>query len=157
MSTRKKKRKKDAPAYPLCERCEEPSVFGHDLCPTCLAAESLVGLMNASFKKGNIASGLLSAVGGVALQAGKPMIQKFVGEMSSAAQAQGQPQQQPAQRKPEMNPWPILGLDAATATSSDVKRVQRQLADIYHPDKKNTAVSEDMLTRVNAAATVALK
>jgi hypothetical protein len=57
---------------------------------------------------------------------------------------------------PRVDPFAVLGLDAATATVEDVRRMQRELAKLYHTDKANSHISQAKLAEINAAATEAI-
>lgn len=57
---------------------------------------------------------------------------------------------------PRLDPFEVLGLDAATATVEDVRRIQRELAKLYHTDKRDSHVSQAKLAEINAAATEAV-
>lgn len=50
------------------------------------------------------------------------------------------------------NPWKRLGLDPTKATVEDVKKVQRELSKLYHPDACGAAVSSEAMKEINAAA-----
>lgn len=60
----------------------------------------------------------------------------------------------PPPQKPD--PFAILGLDPATATVEDVRKMQRELSKLYHADKKNEHVAQSKLAEINAAASEAV-
>ena len=51
----------------------------------------------------------------------------------------------------------VLGLDQRKATKADVRRVQKELAKIYHSDKNEKGVSSDKMKEINAAVQECLK
>jgi len=55
------------------------------------------------------------------------------------------------------DPFALLRLDAKTATVEDVRRVQRELAKIYHTDLDATGLADDAMAEINAAAEAAIK
>jgi hypothetical protein len=78
-----------------------------------------------------------------------------LGAMRQKQQAQRQPHAAPA-APPKINPFDVLGLDPRTATVNDVRRVQGQLAKIYHPDVNNKKVMSGKMQQVNEAAAAAI-
>lgn len=142
--------------------CDELPLFDGQ-CAAHWTASKAVDFAKEKMETGDWFSALLGMAGMVTAQASQPMIQRISHDLARAAN--GQPVQNPFRsshsgpppKPPPMNPWPILGLDPRTATSSDVKMMQRKLAELYHPDKAVKGVSSDALKIVNQAADIALK
>ena len=147
----------------VCKACGAPTIFDEEYCPACLAASKITDIVEERLEAKDVMGALLGAAGSVVLQAGRPALQRFVTRVVESAknvpnQGPRAPNSgpRPAQRKKPESPWPVLGLDPMKATIADVKRVQRKLAEIYHPDKAAPAVHPEMLARVNAAADAAV-
>ena len=84
--------------------------------------------------------------------------QKAAAAARFARQAVRPPPPPPPLKK---DPFEILGLDPKTATAADVRKMQKKLAQIYHPDRGGAAAAvaaaETKLKEINEAATDCLK
>ena len=66
-------------------------------------------------------------------------------------------QQKKATAAAKPDPFALLQLDAKTATVQDVRRVQRELAKIYHNDVAGSGLAGDAMSNINIAAEEAIK
>jgi hypothetical protein len=110
------------------------------------AVDKAEGAMAEQDVVGAVTGGLMA----IGLQILGPTIQQA--QKPQAAQPPPRPRQ-----RPEVNPFDVLGLDPKQATKEDVKRVQKQLARIYHNDQDITGLAAQKMAQINAAADTCIK
>ena len=141
---------------PGCKVCGAPPVGSSKYCIFHDVEHARKKAANRALGRGDYVEGALSFMTGalagfVGQELQKPQriaqAQMFYRMRREAAQrAQAEAAQQP------VNPFPSLGLDKNTATVKDVRRVQRELARIWHAGDQENAAAQERMKEVNQAA-----
>jgi len=158
---RKRKKTSTTSEQPVCVICKAPAVLGEEYCAMHLVSYFLVGkavdATNKALRSGNVGQAAGAAAATVILQAGGPMLERAVASMAGMhSRPAGQAPKAPRRGPDPMLAFRVLGLDPKRATVEDVKRVQRELAKIYHPDTAGEAMSKEKMKEVNAAVEACL-
>lgn len=154
--TKKPEPPRDATGDPLCY-CGRARASGSDYCKAHTVHDLISGSAKKAYEKGNLleaaayaaASWLLDENKRKELAAQYMMFRQM--RQQQAAQAAAQ------KRAAKPDPFRVLHLDPKTATIEDVKRVQKQLAAVFHADKGESGVASEAMAEINAAAQAAIE
>jgi hypothetical protein len=150
-STRKKKSQADPRICSLQPHCNKPAVSPNGFCIAHGLQDLCVSRGRRAAKRGELWERIF-------YDAGSALVGHVSQQMDVIQQAEPHQQfvpQQPPQ-PPKADPFAVLGLDPATATKADVRRVQRKLASIYHADQAGGSVASSKMAEINAAAAACL-
>jgi hypothetical protein len=139
------------------EDCENPPAPGSSYCPICAITAGFQKQVDRANRRGDTLGALLHtflAFGTNALR------------QSGYVQTQSDPMRMrwpggPRRERPpgvhQPDPFKVLGLDPATATEKDVRRIQQGAAAMWHEDKGGGREAQQRLAEINAAAEACLK
>jgi hypothetical protein len=166
-TTKKKSTTSESPPQPCCmQGC--PNQAHPDADGYCTLHATLVDLTATSmeaaaraFNKGDVRGGVVRGLAGLFFNHSEPLVRATVDAAARrAAQPQPQPRPRTQQRRspppPPPSPWTVLGLDPATATAADVRRVVKALSQVYHPDRGAGGISRGQMAVINEAAQACL-
>ena len=140
-----------------CKACGGVTVAGSQYCLFHDLEKSRQRAANRAYNRGDTLEGFLntglawvaSAIGQEAQQPRRVAQAKMFWQMQQDARAA---QAEAEVAVEEEDPFPILGLDRATATEKDVRRVQRKLASIWHNGDQENVAAQERMKRFNLAA-----
>jgi hypothetical protein len=139
-----------------CAHCSLPVLEDGDLCPLHRLLQASTDRAQEALDSQDFTGAIGAGVGSIALQLGLPWLQRAL-QQQKQQEAAAQPKQAPVvEKKPLVDPFDVLGLDKNTATETDVRKIQRELNKIYHPDKGGRFVAAKV-AEINEAARAALK
>lgn len=154
-STNEEAQQETPPLTCAAPRCNAPPFPDSQFCLSHTATSMVMDFAERKLRRGN-ASGLLGAAG--ALIAQNPNVMNAAANTIAQILGGGaRPRPTPAPEPPKLDPFVYLGLDRTQATPEDVKRIQRELAKIYHPDRMGSAVAAAKMQEVNQAVEAALE
>jgi hypothetical protein len=157
-------------AFPGCTEVE--FVPGTQYCLAHKAVSGLTTFAEKAQKRGDVLASLAYGFLARGAEAAGPMIQQQARVEMQKTAMQGAAQyaqwrQQQAQRRAagaaqaqaaaRMEPFTILGLNPKTATSKDVRAMQKHFAAVFHTDKAGAGVDAGAMTRINEAAAECLR
>lgn len=155
MPRKKKEAPAEGPQQCTAAGCTLPALPGEKLCAPHYLVDAAVDRAKRAFKKDNLAGGIGSALTAILLNAAGPAADRLVREVKIPYAGSGVPRQ--PRRTPIEDAFRTLGIDPKKATVEDVRRMQRNLAAIYHGDKADPAVAVSKMTEVNEAARICLE
>jgi len=137
--------------------CENAPAPGTAYCPWCAVTAGFQRQVDRANRRGDTLGALLHTVlafGSNALRQSQyaPAASDPMNVHRRARPHSGRP---PGVHRPD--PFKVLGLDPATATEKDVRRIQRGAAAMWHEDKGGGQEAHQRLAEINAAAEACLK
>jgi hypothetical protein len=129
-------------------------MLGSDFCLAHTVGDYIAGYTRKARRRNDVQAELFWQGVGAAIDTGlkhgpKAVLAYTIREQQKKAAAPPKP------AKPD--PFALLHLDAKKATVEDVRRVQRELAKIYHTDIARGGLASDAMAEINAAAEEAVK
>lgn len=155
--SKKKRKRLQQPVKCKTPECSQPPAPGSKYCPLCDMTVKFQRQVDKSNRRGDTIGALVNT--GLAflfngIRQGNIAAPSLSNPMGAIHQQQRP--RRPQQRPPgagQPDPFVVLGLDPATATEKDVKRIQRGAAQMWHEDTgAKSPQAQARLAEINAAA-----
>jgi hypothetical protein len=150
-------KKRKQPRTCRTEGCENPPAPGTSYCPWCSVTAGFQRQVDRANRRGDTLGALLHT----ALAFGSNVLRQSQYAPASIDPMRIHRPAGPRQERPpgfnQPDPFKVLGLDPATATEKDVRRIQQGAAAMWHEDKGGGPEAQQRLGEINAAAEACMK
>lgn len=144
-------KKRKQPKTCRTQDCDNPPAPGSSYCPVCAITAGFQRQVDRANRRGDTIGALL--LSGLAF--GTNLLRQSQYMPSPADPFRIRRERPPNIHQPD--PFKILGLNSATATEKDVRRIQQGAAAMWHEDKGGGQEGQQRLAEINAAAEACLR
>jgi len=140
------------------EGCGNSPAPGTSYCPWCSVTAGFQRQVERANRRGDTLGALLHTV--LAFGSNAIRQSKYATALDDVLDDRQTTGPRPGRRPPtssKPDPFKVLGLDPATATEKDVRRIQKGAAAMWHEDKGGGPEAQQRLGEINAAAAACLE